>query len=60
VKKAVENVYNHRTSQIPNTEENSLVLKDTKAAKKSKIKSERTKHNFDVNYVPTLKIPYVY
>ncbi|XP_046658165.1 dnaJ homolog subfamily C member 28-like [Daphnia pulicaria] len=38
VKKAVENVYNHRTSQIPNTEENSLVLKDTKAAKKSKIK----------------------
>lgn len=38
VKKAVENMYNHRISQIPNTEENSLVQKDKKAAKKSKIR----------------------
>ncbi|KZS05018.1 Uncharacterized protein APZ42_031961 [Daphnia magna] len=38
VKKAVENMYNHRISQIPNTEENSLVQKDKRAAKKSKIR----------------------
>ncbi|XP_057380406.1 dnaJ homolog subfamily C member 28-like isoform X2 [Daphnia carinata] len=38
VKKAVENVYNHRISQIPNTEENSLVWKDNRTAKKSKIR----------------------
>ena len=38
VKKAVENVYNHRMSQIPCSEENSLILKETKAAKQVKTK----------------------
>lgn len=38
VKKAVENVYNHRVSQLPNTEVNSLILKESKAAKKVKTK----------------------
>lgn len=41
VKKAIENVYNHRLSQIPNTEENTLVVKNAKASKKIK-----TKYNF--------------